>query len=344
MQLHLSLIAHHRDSGVILLASGGAGMEVLQIWGMMHLCMLQCTEHFAPNTTAVNNKLLFRHHGEILQATIYTGLNAEAWKLKLLGDWAVMSEAWVPKVSDSDPADKFRQLELVNLNCKTTGAEARMYYDSMTPGSTCAIVTLDEGWRRHRARQLGLMTASNHCKICTVDLTKEPDLHSHYLSCAPKCSGCGKIDHRVGQMICCRCIHHGRKTVLHFEDAFFVLDGRCMDLCQDGVGHGVGYGLLFSKGMCSWCLMHQGISSKKVYSRSSSVIAITDTTGGVTDLIRSNIGTMITVGRHSINFGTTDHHCDRCGVAGSVARPLSLCGRCKKVQYCSKECQKSSWP
>ena len=43
MQLHLSLIAHHRDSGVILLASGGAGMELLQIWGMMHLRMLQCS-------------------------------------------------------------------------------------------------------------------------------------------------------------------------------------------------------------------------------------------------------------------------------------------------------------
>lgn len=43
MQLHLSLIAQHRDSVVILLGSGGAGMEVLGYDAPVYVA-LYCTQ------------------------------------------------------------------------------------------------------------------------------------------------------------------------------------------------------------------------------------------------------------------------------------------------------------
>lgn len=36
--------------------------------------------------------------------------------------------------------------------------------------------------------------------------------------------------------------------------------------------------------------------------------------------------------------------CDQCGSLAVAGKKLMFCGRCKKVMYCGKECQRSAWP
>ena len=39
----------------------------------------------------------------------------------------------------------------------------------------------------------------------------------------------------------------------------------------------------------------------------------------------------------------TFKHCGRCFLSEADLQPLSLCGRCKQISYCSRKCQKEDW-